>query len=109
MAIQTKWQNKTSFGVGDKVKISYRIIEKGKKERTQPFEGIVISIRGEGEKRTFTVRKIAVDNIGVERIFPLNSPWIIDLKVTKKPKKRVRRAKLYYLRKKAKKNKKRLL
>jgi len=109
MAVQAQWQGKTGFGIGDKVKISYRIVEEGKKERTQPFEGIVISIRGEGEKKTFTVRKIAVDNIGVERIFPLNSPWIASLKVIKKPKKRVRRAKLYYLRKKAKKNKKKLL
>jgi len=109
MAIKASWQEKAEFHVGDTVKILYRVVEKGKKERTQPFTGIVISIRGSGENKTFTVRKIAVDKIGVERIFPLNSPWITDLKVIRKPKKKIRRAKLYYLRRPVKKGKKRLI
>jgi len=100
MAIKASWQNKVEFFVGETVKVLYRIVEEGKKERTQPFEGIVIKIRGRQNDKTFTVRKISADQVGVERIFPLASPWIQDLKVTKKPKKKIRRAKLYYLRKK---------
>jgi len=109
MAIKAIWQDKVEFHVGDTVRILYKILEEGKKERTQPFEGIVIAIRGRGESKTFTVRKIAVDKIGVERIFPLNSSWIQDLKVVKKPRKKIRRAKLYYLRKPQKKGKKKLI
>lgn len=88
--------NETKFAVGDTVKINYRIIE-DEKERIQPFEGIVIGIKGDRDTKTFTVRKIASHNIGVERIFPLNSPWIRSIKVVKQGK--VRRAKLNYLRK----------
>lgn len=83
------------FRVGDTVRVSYKIIE-GDTVRTQPFEGIVISKKGSGVSKTFTVRKIGADSIGVERIFPLQSPNIEDLKVVKLGK--VRRAKLYYLR-----------
>ncbi len=97
MANQVKI-GETSFGVGDTVVVSQKIIEGGK-TRTQPFEGIVIAIRGQGENKTFTVRKIATGGVGVERIWPLNSPWITKIKVKKKGK--ARRAKLYYLRNKA--------
>lgn len=83
------------FRVGDAIRVDYKIKE-GDKERIQPFEGIVIAKKGAGEGKTFCVRKIASGEIGVERIFPLNSPWIQDLKVVKKGK--TRRAKLYYLR-----------
>ncbi len=83
------------FRAGDTVTVYYRIIE-GDKVRTQPFEGIVISKRGEGVSKTFTVRKIGADSVGVERIFPLYSPNIERLVVEKTGK--VRRAKLYYLR-----------
>lgn len=86
------------FSVGDLVKIHQKIIEKDK-ERTQIFEGMVISIKGSGENKSFTVRRIGSGNIGIERIWPLNSPWILKLEVVKKGK--VRRAKLYYLRKRA--------
>lgn len=92
--------------MGDTVKVYYKIIEKEKvtgvkkreekeevRERLQPFEGIVIAIN---QSQTFTVRKMATGGIGVERIFPLNSPWINKVVVKKKGK--VRRAKLYYLR-----------
>ena len=83
------------FRAGDTVRVDYKIKE-GDKERIQPFEGIVIAKKGAGEGKTFTVRKIASGEIGVERIFPLNSPWIEKLAVVKKGK--PRRAKLYYLR-----------
>jgi len=96
MANQAKF-GETTFNVGDTVVVSQKIIEGGK-TRIQNFEGLVIAIRGNGENKTFTVRKIAVGGIGVERIWPLNSPWITKIKVKKKGK--VRRAKLYYLRKK---------
>lgn len=83
------------FQVGDTVVVRYKIIE-GKKTRIQPFEGIVIAKRGEGMSKTFMVRKIGADGIGVERIFPLYSPNIEKIVVKKHGK--VRRAKLYYLR-----------
>ena len=80
---------------GDSVRVSVKIKESGK-ERTQAFEGIVISVRGVGDSKTFTVRKIGAGGIGVERIWPLNSPHLQKIEVKKKGK--VRRAKLYYLR-----------
>ena len=83
------------FRVGDTVKVNYKIIE-GDKTRLQPYQGIVIAKKGTGVSKTFTVRKISVDNVGVERIFPLSSPNIDSLKVIKRGS--VRRAKLYYLR-----------
>lgn len=83
-----------AFNPGDHIKVHVRVIE-GDKERIQPFEGDVISIRGEGPNRTFTVRKIS-SGVGVERIFPLYSPKIAKVEVLKKG--QVRRAKLYYLR-----------
>jgi large subunit ribosomal protein L19 len=82
------------FNSGDHVKIHVRVIE-GDKERLQPFEGDVISIRGEGVNKTFTVRKIS-SGVGVERIFPLYSPKIAKIEILKRG--QVRRAKLYYLR-----------
>lgn len=113
MAISMLFQEK-KISVGDTVDVHYRIIEKeivsGKtkkekheeqKERTQVFTGIVIAIRGHGDGRSFTVRRMSVGNIGVERIFPIISPWI--KKITVKKRGKVRRAKLYYLRKKTRK------
>ncbi len=82
------------FGPGDTITVAYRIKE-GNKERIQQYRGVVIRISGQGEKKRFTVRKIS-DGIGVERIFPLESPFIESIKVNKFGK--VRRAKLYYLR-----------
>ncbi len=81
---------------GDTVRVYFRVKE-GNKERVQPFEGVVIAIRGDGTKKMFTVRKISF-GIGVERIFPYNSPLIEKIEI--KQRGRVRRAKLYYLRKK---------
>lgn len=83
------------FGPGDTVVVHYKITE-GAKTRIQPFEGIVISKRGSDVSKTFMVRKIGANNIGVERIFPLSSPNIEKVEVKKHGK--VRRAKLYYLR-----------
>ena len=83
-----------SFKSGDTVTIAYRIKE-GNKERIQQYRGVVIRISGEGTKKRFTVRKIS-DNVGVERIFPIESPFIDSITVNKFGK--VRRAKLYYLR-----------
>ncbi len=82
------------FGAGDTVIVSYKIKE-GSKERIQQFQGIVIQKRSTGPTETFTVRKMS-GGIGVERIFPINSPFIDDVKVTKKGK--VRRARIFYQR-----------
>jgi large subunit ribosomal protein L19 len=83
-----------SFRAGDNVIVSYKIVE-GDKERIQDFRGDVIQIKGEGATRTFTVRKIS-NGVGVERIFPIASPNIVEIKITKHGK--VRRARLFYLR-----------
>lgn len=82
------------FNTGDRIKVHVRVIE-GNKERIQPFEGDVISLRGDGNNKTFTVRKIS-SGVGVERIFPYNSPKIAKIEMIRQGK--VRRAKLYYLR-----------
>ena len=79
---------------GDTVKVHVKVKE-GEKERIQLFQGIVISIKGGGMRTSFTVRKVA-SGVGVERIFPLNSPTIDKLEVLRHGK--VRRAKLYFLR-----------
>ena len=82
------------FRPGDTVRVSVRVRE-GNKERLQAFEGVCIGRRGAGAGETFTVRKIA-SGVGVERIFPLHSPNLSDIKLVRQG--RVRRAKLYYLR-----------
>lgn len=82
------------FGPGDTITVAYRIKE-GNKERIQQYRGVVIRISGHEDKKRFTVRKIS-DGIGVERIFPMESPFIESITVNKLGK--VRRAKLYYLR-----------
>ena len=82
--------------VGDHVKVHYRIVE-GDRTREQVFEGDVIRMSGSGARETFTVRKISF-SIGVERTFPVHSPKIEKIEVTRKGD--VRRAKLYYLRNK---------
>ena len=83
-----------SFKAGDTATVAYRIIE-GNKERVQLYRGVVIKIAGHGDKKRFTVRKMS-GTIGVERIFPIESPAIDSIEVNKVGK--VRRAKLYYLR-----------
>ncbi len=81
---------------GDTVEVLVRVIE-GDKERQQKFRGEVINVRGGGLRKTFTVRKIS-EGVGVERTFPLHSPSVAEIKVVKHSK--VRRAKLFYLRRK---------
>ncbi|KXB38622.1 ribosomal protein L19 [Bacteroidales bacterium KA00344] len=82
------------FKAGDTITVGYKIVE-GTKERVQLYRGIVIKINGHGNKRRFTVRKMS-GTVGVERIFPIESPSIASIEVNKRGK--VRRAKLYYLR-----------
>ncbi len=84
----------TPFNVGDTIKVFTRVIE-GDKERLQPFEGVVIAIKGGGLRSTFMVRKVSF-GIGVERIFPMHSPTIDHVDLIRQGS--VRRAKLFYLR-----------
>ena len=83
-----------AFKSGDTVTVHYKIKE-GNKERIQQYQGVVIQRSGEGSKETFTVRKMS-GNIGVERIFPIASPFIDKIEVNKKG--AVRRARIFYLR-----------
>ena len=116
MANQATWttgegeqKKETSLRVGDTVRVHYKLIEHEKvagktkrevkeetHERTQVFEGIVIGIKGSDANCMFTVRRIGAGAVGIERIFPLKSPWIKKIDVKKHGD--VRRAKLYYLR-----------
>ncbi|WP_027729374.1 50S ribosomal protein L19 [Treponema sp. C6A8] len=82
------------FNVGDTVKVYFKIIE-GKTERIQVFEGIVLCKKNSGARETFTVRKISY-GVGVERVFPYNSPRIVKVDIVRPGK--VRRSKLYYIR-----------
>ena len=92
---QMESKNIPQFRAGDTVRVAVRIKE-GNKERVQNYEGVCIAIRGEGTGRTFMVRKMGANNIGVERIFPLYSESIESIEVIRRG--RVRRAKLFYLR-----------
>ena len=95
-AIEKDWNRKKSlkFDVGDSVEVHVKIIE-GERERIQLFAGVIIAKRHEGLSETFTVRRI-VQGEGVERIFPIHSPRVVDVVVKKKG--NVSRAKLHYLR-----------
>lgn len=94
--VQKKYnrQNELSFGIGETVRVSIRIVE-GNKERLQTFEGVVIARKGRGLDEMFTVRKLVGDE-GVERTFPMHSPKIVGIKTIRQGK--IRRCKLYYLR-----------
>ena len=85
---------KPSFEIGDTIRIGVKIRE-GERERIQEFEGTVIAKNGSGVSETFTVRRVSY-GVGVERVFPIHSPNVADVKVVRRGK--VRRAKLYYLR-----------
>ena len=87
-------ENAPQFGIGDTVRVDVEIRE-GDRERIQAFEGTVIAKRGSGVAETFTVRRVSY-GVGVERVFPLHSPNVADVKVVRYGK--VRRSKLYYLR-----------
>jgi large subunit ribosomal protein L19 len=90
-----------AFGIGDKVRVTQQIQE-GEKTRSAVFEGIVIAIRGRDENKSFRVRRLGEQKIGIERIFPLALPGLEKIEVLKKAV-GLRRAKLYYLRSKTEK------
>ncbi len=92
---QLEGKNVPEFRAGDTLRVGVNIKE-GSKERVQMFEGVCIAIRGEGTGRTFMVRRIGANSIGVERVFPLYSDSITSIEVLRRG--RVRRAKLFYLR-----------
>ena len=83
-----------AFRAGDTVRVNYKIVE-GDKERIQPFQGVVIQVRGEGISTMFTVRKLS-GTVAVERIFPLHSPRIASLEVLREG--LVRRSRIFYMR-----------
>ncbi|MFP4301179.1 MAG: 50S ribosomal protein L19 [Spirochaetaceae bacterium] len=87
-------EEKENFRIGDTVKVHFRIVE-GRTERIQIYEGLVIAKKNGGLRKTFTVRKMSY-GVGVERVFPLHSPRVQKIEVTRRG--RVRRAKLYYIR-----------
>lgn len=87
-------ENGPAFQAGDTVKVYYKILEGGK-ERLQPLEGMVIDVKGAGMGAAFTIRRIS-NGVGVERTFPVHSPRIEKIEVTKRGE--VRKAKLYFLR-----------
>ena len=86
------------FRIGDRVRVFFNI-EKGERKKESFFEGQIIAQKGGGNSKTFTVRRLGLNNVAIERIFPLHSPKINRITVVEKAKKR-RRAKLYYLREK---------
>lgn len=87
-------ESRENFRIGDTVKVHFSIVE-GKNQRVQVYEGLVIAKKNGGVRRTFTVRKISY-GVGVERVFPLHSPRVQKIEVTRRG--RVRRGKLYYIR-----------
>jgi large subunit ribosomal protein L19 len=99
---QQKKAGAENFKVGDTVKVFFKIIE-GKTERIQVYEGLVLCIKNTGIRKTFTVRKESY-GVGVERVFPVNSPRIQKVEVVRPGK--VRRSKIYYIRDKVGKGKK---
>lgn len=111
MGMYTQWQDLNNnsnqpvkFSIGDTIRVHQKIVEgdgKDQKQRNQIFEGMVIAIKGQGDNKSITVRKIGANLIGVERIWPLKSPAISNIEV-KTPGK-VRRAKLYYTREQTRK------
>jgi large subunit ribosomal protein L19 len=94
----------TTFGVGDVVRVYQVLTDKSESEkgsRTQSFEGTVIAIRGTGMGKSFIVRRIGEHKIGIEQIFPINSPLIDKVEVVRSGKRGVRQGKLYYIRDKS--------
>lgn len=98
----TATHNETQFGVGDTVRVHQKIEDAGK-TRNFVFEGMVMGIKGEGKNKTFTVRRIGAQKIGIEQIFPLLAPTLEKIEVKRAGMKGVRHAKLFYTRDKSKK------
>lgn len=84
------------FSVGDTINLAIKVTDSKEGERIQNFEGVLIRTSGSGTRKTLTVRKIGANGVGVERIMPLNSPILSNVKLVKKG--RARRSRLYYLR-----------
>lgn len=101
MALKIK-HKEVEFGVGDRIRV-YQKIQEGEKSRIAFFEGMVLGIKGEGDRKTFTVRRVGEAAIGIERIFPISLPTITEVRIMKKGTKGSRRAKLYYTRNKSQK------
>ena len=97
MALKIK-HNETQFGVGDVVRVHQKIQEEGDKTRTQIFEGMVIGIQGRDMGKNFVVRRIGAQKVGIEMIFPINSPVIEKVEVVREGTEGVQHAKLYYTR-----------
>jgi large subunit ribosomal protein L19 len=97
MSLKFTFQD-NDYIVGDTLKVNYKIKEKDK-ERIQAFDGILLAIQGHGDNTSFVIQKAAADGVKVERIFPINSPWIDSIKKMRSPKVKIRRSKLYFLRK----------
>jgi len=95
-------QKEIEFGVGDRIRV-YQKIKEGEKSRVAFFEGMVIGIKGEGDRKMFTVRRVGEAAIGIERIFPISLPTITEIKIIKKGVRGSKRAKLYYTRNKSQK------
>jgi large subunit ribosomal protein L19 len=96
----TAKHKETEFGVGDTVKVVQKIKE-DEKFRTHTFEGIVIGIKGRGSETGFTVRRIGANQIGIEKIYPISSPNIEKVEVVREGRSGSRRAKLYFIREKS--------
>jgi len=101
MSLRIKHKDK-EFGIGDTVKVN-QIIEESGKKRSRAFEGVVIAIKGREENKSFTVRRIGVGQVGIERIFPIFSPSIDKIEVMREGTRGSRHSKLYYIREKPKK------
>lgn len=99
MALQTL-HKETKFGVGDEIKV-YLKVKEGEKTRNQIFQGMVIGIKGQDTGKSFTVRKIGAQKVGIEMIFPLNTPSIDKIEVVRAGLEGVKHAKLYYVRNKS--------
>lgn len=97
----TASHNDVNFGIGDLVRVSQRIKE-GERTRLQVFEGMVIAIKNREENKSFTVRRVGANQIGIERIFPVGTPTLEKIEVVKNGTSGSRRAKLYYTREKHK-------
>lgn len=91
---EQKQEGRDQFRIGDTVKVHFNIVE-GKTERVQIYEGLVIARKNAGLRQSFTVRKMSY-GVGVERVFPVHSPRIQKIEITRRG--RVRRSKLYYIR-----------
>jgi len=101
MAIKLIFKDK-QFSIGDEINV-IQTVKEGEKERLQRFSGILIAIKGRGNNKSFTVRRIGANKVGIERIFPVESPILKDIEPVRSGGRGVRHAKLYYIREKSRK------